>query len=98
MCISPHEKGAVIAVRVTPRAKKTAIAAVTAQTLQIRISAPPVDGKANKELLRFLAGVLGTAPSTLRILRGESAREKLVLVEGMAPDLVTSAIMSAHVG
>ena len=45
--------------------------------------APPADGKANDALVRFLAGVLKAAPSSIEIVRGASARDKLLRFEGV---------------
>jgi uncharacterized protein (TIGR00251 family) len=54
--------------------------------IKIRIHAPPVDGAANEELLRFLAERLGIPRSGLRLLAGESGRRKRVAVTGGPPD------------
>jgi len=54
----------------------------------IRVSAPPVDGKANVALCRLLAGKAGVAPSRVSVVRGHGARDKVVRVEGVdAADL-----------
>jgi len=49
-------------------------------TIKIALKAPPVDGKANAELIRFLAGEFGTHRSSIRILSGISSRRKLLAV------------------
>ncbi len=49
--------------------------------LQARVTAPPVDGKANKALRKLIAERLGVAPSRVSVVRGEKSREKLVRVE-----------------
>jgi uncharacterized protein YggU (UPF0235/DUF167 family) len=49
----------------------------------IRVTAPPVDGKANAALCRLIAKAVGVAPSHVSVLRGHSAREKVVRVEGV---------------
>jgi hypothetical protein len=46
------------------------------------VSAPPVDGKANAALCRLIADAAGVAPSRVRVVRGHTAREKVVRVEG----------------
>jgi uncharacterized protein len=51
--------------------------------LQARVSAPPVDGKANRALCRLIAKRVGVAPSRVSVIRGQRAREKLVRVEGV---------------
>lgn len=69
--------------RVVPRSAGNAIAGLTEGMLRVRISAPPVEGKANKALLEYLAGVFGVPVRMLEILRGESGREKTIRVEGI---------------
>lgn len=70
-------------VRLTPRAGRDAIGGVDPDgTLRVRVAAPPVDGAANRALLRFLAAELDVAPSTMRIEAGESSRVKRLSVAG----------------
>lgn len=73
-----------------PRAKKSAIVAVTGEVVEVRIAAPPVDGAANAELVRFLAEVLGLPKRQVVLVRGESSRTKLVEVLG-----VSAAVLQA---
>jgi hypothetical protein len=51
--------------------------------LRARVTAPPVEGRANEALLRLLAGALGVPMTSLRIVRGQRGRDKLVAVEGL---------------
>ena len=55
----------------------------------MQVAAPAVEGRANRELLRFLAGELGVAPSALAVVAGESGRRKTVAIAGL--DLATAA-------
>jgi uncharacterized protein (TIGR00251 family) len=75
---------ALVRVRLQPRASRDAIAGERAGTLAVRVTAPPVDGRANDALCRLLAKAAGVAPSRVEVVRGASAREKLVRVEGVA--------------
>ncbi len=52
-------------------------------TVKIRLKAPPVDGKANKELIEFLSDILDVPPSRIEIVAGQTHRNKLVAIEGM---------------
>ena len=71
-------------VRVTPRAARDEIAGVRDDgVLAVRLTAPPVDGKANAALCAFLAGRLGVPKSRVRVARGASARVKTVEVDGL---------------
>jgi uncharacterized protein len=73
-----------IEVRVTPRAARTAIAGFDAEgRLLVRLSQPPVDGKANEALIELLAQALGVPKRRVTIDRGEHGRTKLIEVEGM---------------
>jgi uncharacterized protein (TIGR00251 family) len=74
-------QGAALTIRVTPRARKTEIAGVLEDgTLRIRIAAPPVDGKANKALIAFLASVLGVRKSKIEIVAGLKGLDKIISV------------------
>ena len=75
------QNGADMAVRVTPRASRNEIAEILADgTIKIRLTAPPVDGKANEALIRFLAEVLEVPRGKIEILAGASGHDKLVSV------------------
>jgi uncharacterized protein (TIGR00251 family) len=73
----------VLRVRVQPRASRDALGGERDGALVVRLTAPPVDGAANKALLRFLARALGVAPSALRIASGAKGRDKRVSVTGL---------------
>jgi uncharacterized protein len=51
--------------------------------LQARVTAPPVDGKANRALCKLIAKRVGVAPSSVTVERGEKSRDKLIRVEGV---------------
>jgi uncharacterized protein len=77
---------AVLLLHVQPRAARTEVVGRHGDAIKIRLRAPPVDGAANDELLRFLAERLGVARSALRLVAGESGRRKRVAVTGGPPD------------
>lgn len=75
------ERGAALTIRVTPRARKTAIGGVLDDgTLRVRVAAPPVEGKANKALIAFLAKVLGVRKNKIEIVAGEKGLDKIISV------------------
>jgi uncharacterized protein (TIGR00251 family) len=76
--------GLTLRVRVQPRASKDALVGEREGALVVRLTAPPVEGRANDALARVLGRALGVAPSSVRVLRGESGRDKLVAVAGLA--------------
>ena len=71
------------AVRVQPRASTTEVAGVHGEALKVRLTAPPVDGAANEELIHFLADVFVVKRQSVRILGGESSRSKIVEIDGI---------------
>ena len=85
-----EEGGALtFAVRVVPRASKTAAAGEHDGALRVRVAAPPVEGAANEELVRFLAGTFGVAAREVEILSGHASKSKRVRVRGAkASDLL----------
>ena len=60
--------------------------------VKIRIAGPPVDGKANAELCRFLARQCGVAPAAVSLVRGETGRRKELLIQGRTPPAVRVAL------
>jgi len=78
------KKGAALAVRVTPRASKNEIVEILSDgTVKVHLTAPPVEGKANDALVKFLAGVLEVPTSRVEIVAGANGRDKLVAVTDM---------------
>lgn len=87
--------GSALAVRVTPRASRNQIVEVMADgTVRIRITASPVDGEANAQLLAFLAEVLNVPKSRLEIVAGLSGRDKLISVLDMDADTAHKRIVA----
>lgn len=82
----------IIAVRVQPRSSKTEIVGRHGDEIKIRVKAPPVDGAANEELLRFLAMRLAVPRSALAIVSGQGGRSKRIRVEGADPDALRSLL------
>lgn len=75
---------AVLKIRVTPRAKRDEIIAVLAdRTIKIRLTAPPVGGKANQALIEFLAKVLSVPRSRIEIRAGGAGRDKSISIHDM---------------
>ena len=81
--IAEHADGCVVSLRVVPRASRTGVVR-SDDGYRIRVAAPPVQGAANKELVRYLAKLLGVARGDLVIEAGERGRRKRVLVRGMS--------------
>jgi len=77
-------------VRLTPRAGRDDVDGVVDGILRARVTAPPVDGAANEALLRLLAGRLGVARRDVRLVGGESARQKAVAVDGLPAEAIVA--------
>lgn len=67
-----------------PRASATAVAGWHGDRVRIRVAAPPVDGAANEELVRFLAKRLGVSRGAVTIGSGRSSRSKTVTIDGIS--------------
>jgi uncharacterized protein (TIGR00251 family) len=67
-----------LTVQVMPNAKKTEIVGVVDDALKIRLQAPPVEGKANEALVRYLAEKLDVAKSAVSLIHGHTGRRKIV--------------------
>ncbi len=70
-------------VKVHPRARRSAVTGRLGEAWKVDLGAPPVDGKANEELVRFLAEVAGVARGRVRIVTGTTGLMKVVEVEGV---------------
>jgi uncharacterized protein (TIGR00251 family) len=72
-----------IEVRLRPRGGRDELIGMRDGVLQARVTAPPLDGRANRALCKLIAKRLGVAPSRVTVVRGEKSRDKLVLVKGV---------------
>ena len=78
------KKGAALAVRVTPRASRNEIVEIQSDgTVRIHLTAPAHEGKANEELIKFLAEIFGVPKSNVDIVAGATGRDKLISVLDM---------------
>ena len=76
--IAPCTQGVTLRIRVQPRGQRDELLGVRGGALKLRVSAPPVDGKANVELIALVAAHFGCRKSEVRIRSGASGRMKLV--------------------
>lgn len=80
-------------VRVQPNARRSEIVGWDGEVLRVRVAAAPVKGKANAELVDFLAETLGVRRSQVAILRGATSRDKVVGIDGMASAEVRARLL-----
>jgi uncharacterized protein (TIGR00251 family) len=81
-------------VHVVPRSRTTEIAGQYGDAIRIRLAAPPVDGAANAELIRFLADRLGVTRAQVSIVRGTTGRRKTIAVEGVTTERAKQLLMA----
>jgi len=82
--VSLSERGVELQLRVHPNAARNELAGFSEGVLRVKVAAPPVKGKANKELIAFLAQKLGLSKGDLTILKGHSSRNKVISVAGLS--------------
>jgi uncharacterized protein len=88
--IRETETGVAFRIRVVPRASRCESAGFQDDALKLRITAPPVEGKANEACIALLAELLGVKKGQVAIIAGHASRTKTVAVHG-----VTAAEMTA---
>jgi len=84
--IRPYRNGVRIEVWIQPRASRDEIVGPQGEVLKIRLKAPPVEGKANQALIRFLARVFGIPKRRIEILSGLTSRRKSIYISGVEPE------------
>ncbi len=88
-------KALTITVHAQPKARKTEITGVHGEALKVKVAAPPVDGAANDELVRYFAELLDVPRSHVRLKQGASGRKKLIEVEGASTAQLTTILLKA---
>lgn len=89
---------ALIEVRLRPGAGRDELRGVKDGVLQAKVSAPPVEGRANRALCKLIAKRLGIAPSRVSVVRGEKSRDKLVQVESLEAERLRGLLEEAVEG
>ena len=79
-----------LTLHIQPGAKKTEFAGLHGDALKIRLAAPPVDGKANEALIKFMAERLGLARSDVTLKSGQTSRRKVLEVAGADAALIAT--------
>ncbi len=90
--VQPRGDALRFAVWVKPRAARSRIVGLREDALEVAVAAPPVDGAANEELRKTLAGALAVPKSAVCVVSGQTGRNKLVEVTGMSPEALQSAL------
>ena len=85
----PHRRsgeGIVIQVKVEPRASRTEITGLHGDALKIRLTSPPVEGKANRQLIEVLAREFGLKKGQIEVIGGSTSKMKTVLLRDLRDD------------
>jgi uncharacterized protein (TIGR00251 family) len=90
--IDEEKGGCVFHVRVQPRGRRNEIAGLHGGALKMRVTAPPVEGKANQAVQELLAKQLGVSPSSVEILTGHTSRQKRVRVTGVSAEAIRALV------
>lgn len=90
--ISESEEGIIISVRLVPGSSFSKIVDFTDDYVRIKISAPPVDNRANKELISFLSDLLDVNKSKINIISGEKSKLKKILIKDASLEKITKKI------
>ncbi|CAL1239223.1 DUF167 family protein [Candidatus Methylocalor cossyra] len=83
----------ILEVHVQPGAPSDEVVGLFGQRLKIRIAAPPVDGKANRQLVKFLAKIFGVSQRDVVVLAGETSRDKRIKIS--SPKRVPPSVLTA---
>jgi len=87
-----------LTVKVHPRAKRSAITGRLGDAWKLDLAAPPVDGKANEECIRFFAALARVPRSRVRIVLGATSRTKVVEIESLSQDQLDKLLEQPKVG
>jgi uncharacterized protein (TIGR00251 family) len=88
--LTAQSDGVTLAIKLQPRASRNEIGEASGPELRIKVTAPPVDAAANEALLRLLADTLDCPRGNVELLRGQTARHKVVKICGLKPtDVLT---------
>jgi len=91
--MSIPENKARISVHVYPGAVRNEIVGLSNGVLRVKLSAPPVKGKANRELIAFLRRLLGTKKDSISIIKGHTTRNKVIFIDGLSQERVSELLL-----
>jgi len=94
LIVSEKADGCILKCWIQPRSSRNAVVGIHGDAVKIALTAPPVDGKANKELLKFLAKYLKLSKSSIQIVAGDSSRSKTILIVDIKKDVIIKKLSS----
>ncbi|HZD94695.1 MAG TPA: DUF167 domain-containing protein [Candidatus Sulfotelmatobacter sp.] len=93
--VQESAKGTTFAVKVHPRARKSAITGTIGDALKLAVTAPPVEGRANQAVIEFFADLFEIPRSSVTIASGETSRNKVVRITGLSQAVVEQRLAGA---
>ena len=84
MTVNSQSNTSLLRLRVHPNASRNEIAGFIEGVLQVKVAAPPVRGKANRQLINFLSKSLGIRKSAIKIVNGDTSRHKIIAIDGLS--------------
>ena len=95
LVIKTVKNGIQFSASIQPRSSLNRITGIQNDTLKIRITAPPVQGEANRMCVKFLSSFLNVSPSRVLIISGMASRKKVIQIKGMNEDELTIKLQPA---
>ncbi len=95
LAVMGKNDGCLLKCRVQPRSSRNAVVGLYGEVLKIALTAPPVDGKANRELLKFLSSLLRLSPGRMRITVGAGSRNKTIFIPRPKDSIIRKLCSSA---
>jgi len=83
-----------ISLRVYPNASRNEMVGFTDGVLRVKVSTPPIRGKANKELITFLSRLLGGGRGSVNIIKGHTTRNKVVAIDSLSREEVMKRLLA----
>ena len=82
-----------ISLRVSPNASRNEMVSFTDGVLRVKVSAPPIKGKANRELITFISRLLGVSKGSINIVKGHTNRNKVVAIDSLSREEVMKRLL-----
>ncbi|MCX5852952.1 MAG: DUF167 domain-containing protein [Deltaproteobacteria bacterium] len=92
MILRETADGVILNIHVIPRSSKCGLAGIRADALKLKITSPPVEGRANDECIRLLADTFSVSRSRITIISGHRSRTKKVAISGIGKKDIESAL------
>ena len=81
-------------VQIAPNASRNALDGFRGDILRVKVAAPPVEGKANKELVAYLSDILDISKGSVRIVKGHTLRNKVIAIDGLTSAQMMQKLLS----